>query len=53
VSPEAEAATYYVRGGSVPARRFATTLERLRERMLALGAADQDIATASIVCLIA
>jgi SAM-dependent methyltransferase len=43
---EAEVVTHYVRGGSVPARLFAATLERLRERMLGLGAADRDIATA-------
>lgn len=43
---QAEVVTNYVRGGSVPARLFAGTLERLAERMLALDAADQDIATA-------
>jgi SAM-dependent methyltransferase len=43
---EAEVVTHHVRGGSVPARLFAGTLERLAERMVALAAADQDIATA-------
>jgi SAM-dependent methyltransferase len=43
---EGEVVTHYVRGGSVPARLFAATLERLGERMLALGAAERDIASA-------
>jgi SAM-dependent methyltransferase len=43
---QAEVVTHYVRGGSVPARLFAGTLERLGGRMLALAAADQDIAAA-------
>jgi hypothetical protein len=43
---QAEVVTHYVRGGSVPARLFAGTLERLGGRMLALAAADQGIATA-------
>ena len=41
-----EVVTRYVRDGSVPARLFAGTVECMGEKMLALAAADQDIATA-------
>jgi hypothetical protein len=43
---EAETAVRYVRGGSVDARLFADSLVRFQERMLALGAADDDLAAA-------
>ena len=43
---EAETAVRYVRGGSVDARLFADSLMRFQERMLALGAADDDLAAA-------
>ena len=43
---EGETLVRYVRGGSVDARLFADSLVRFRERMLALGAADEDLAVA-------
>jgi SAM-dependent methyltransferase len=43
---QAEVVTHYTRGGSAPAQLFANTLERLKERMTALGGGDQDIASA-------
>jgi SAM-dependent methyltransferase len=43
---QAEVTTYHVPGGSVVARLFAGTLERFEERMLALGAASDDLAEA-------
>jgi SAM-dependent methyltransferase len=43
---QAEVTTYHVPGGSVVARLFAGTLERFDERMLALGAASDDLAEA-------
>lgn len=43
VDLEGDVITRRVRGGSVFARLFADTLERLRERMVALGAADEDL----------
>jgi SAM-dependent methyltransferase len=46
VELEADVVTRYVRGGSVFARLFADTLERLEERMLVLGASDGDLAAA-------
>ena len=46
VELEADEVVRHVRGGSVFARLFADTLERLEERMLALGALDEDLAAA-------
>jgi hypothetical protein len=46
VGVEANLVIPYARGGSVPARLFAGSLERLAERMLALGAAEHDLTTA-------
>jgi SAM-dependent methyltransferase len=46
VDLESEVVIRHVRGGSVPARLFADTLERLHEQMLTLGAADEDLAAA-------
>jgi SAM-dependent methyltransferase len=43
---QGEVVTNYARGGSAPARLFSGTLERLQQKMTALGAADEDIATA-------
>jgi SAM-dependent methyltransferase len=43
---EGETVARYVRGGSVSGRLFADSLERLKERMLALGAAEDDLAVA-------
>jgi SAM-dependent methyltransferase len=43
---EAEVVSRHVRGGSVFARLFADTLARLEERILDLGAADDDLAAA-------
>jgi len=49
VDLEAELVIRHVRGGSVFARLFADTLERLQEQMLTLGAADDDLAAAQQV----
>jgi hypothetical protein len=46
VDLEADVVIRHVRGGSVFACLFADTLERLQERMLTLGAADEDLAAA-------
>lgn len=43
---EGDTLVRYVRGGSLFARLFAGTLERLQDRMLALGAAGDDLAEA-------
>jgi SAM-dependent methyltransferase len=43
---EGETVARYVRGGSVSARLYAASLERLQERMLALGAAEHDLEVA-------
>jgi SAM-dependent methyltransferase len=43
---EGDTVARYVRGGSVFARLFADSLERFQERMLALGAAEDDLAVA-------
>jgi SAM-dependent methyltransferase len=43
---QGETVARYVRGGSVFARLFADSMERLQERMLALGAAEDDLAVA-------
>jgi SAM-dependent methyltransferase len=46
VGVEADVVIPYAPGGSVSARLFADTLERLSERMLALGATEDDLTTA-------
>ena len=46
VEVEANVVIPYTRGGSVPARLFAGSLGRLAERMLALGASEDDLTTA-------
>ena len=46
VGVEANVVIPYTRGGSVPARLFAGSLGRLAERMLALGATEDDLTTA-------
>jgi SAM-dependent methyltransferase len=46
---QAEVTIQHVRGGSVVARLFADTLERLEQRMLGLGAAHDDLAAAQLL----